>query len=341
MKILIVSNHFWPEDLRINDLALGLKDQGHNVSVLTGIPNYPSGSFSPGYGIFKKHREVFNGIKIYRAPLVPRGDDRGVRLAHNYMSYAISSCLLAPFFYCEKYDLILVFESSPVTVGLPALVLKKLRGIPIMFWVQDLWPDTLSATGVVRSERILGWVGRLVSFIYRGCDQILVQPKAFSSSVKLLAPPEIPIKYFPNTVEELYRPIKLEADACEHKLLPKGFRVMFAGNIGVAQDFTTILDAAEQLKDTPEIKWIIIGDGRRRAWVENEVEKRGLKDVVHLLGRHPMESMPRFFSLADVLLATLKKEPIFSFDDTLQGTILSGLFKTDYCWPGWRRGAYC
>jgi len=181
-----------------------------------------------------------------------------------------------------------------------------------MFWVQDLWPETLSATGVVRSERVLGWVGKLVRFIYRGCDQILVQSKAFTSSVEQLAPTSIPIRYFPNTAEDLYQPLQLEADASERNLIPEGFRVMFAGNLGVAQDFGTILNAAEQLKEYPDIQWIIIGDGRRRAWIEKEVVKRGLKEVVHLLGRHPMETMPRFFSLADALLVTLKKEPIFA-----------------------------
>ncbi len=312
MRVLIITNHFWPENFRINDLALGLKDRGHNVSVLTGIPNYPSGKFPSGYGIFKKQSEDFNGIKIVRAPLIPRGNGSGVRLALNYVSYAISACLLAPFVCRGKYDVILVFESSPVTVGLPALVLKKLKGTPIIFWVQDLWPETLSATGVVRSERILGWVGKLVRFIYRGCDQIFVQSKAFSSSVARLAPPSTPIRYFPNTAEDLYRPLKLEGDAPEHAMMPKGFRIMFAGNIGVAQDFGSVLDAAEQLKDYPDIQWVIIGDGRRRSWVEDEVVKKGLQNSVHLLGRHPMETMPRFFSLADALLVTLKKEPIFA-----------------------------
>ncbi len=312
MNILIVSNHFWPEDFRINDLALGINDRSHKVTVLTGVPNYPSGSFFPGYGIFKKYKEDFKGIQIFRAPLIPRGDGSGVRLALNYATYAISSCLSAPFFCREKYDVILVFESSPVTVGLPALVLKKLKSVPIMFWVQDLWPETLSATGVVRSERVLGWVGKIVSYIYRGCDQILVQSKAFSASVEQLAPSSTPIRYFPNTAEDLYQPLQLEDEAPECAMMPKGFRVMFAGNIGVAQDFGTILDAAEYLKSYPDIHWVIIGNGRRRVWVEQEIKKRGLQEVVHLLGRHPMEAMPRFFSLADALLVTLKKEPIFA-----------------------------
>jgi colanic acid biosynthesis glycosyl transferase WcaI len=312
MNILIVTNHFWPEEFRINDLAYGLVERGHTVSVITGIPNYPSGNIFPGYGIFKGLFEIHGGIKIYRMPLIPRGFGSGLRLALNYASYALSSCLLSPFRCRDKYDLIFVFESSPVTVGLAALVLKKLRRIPIVFWVQDLWPETLSATGVVRSERILSLIGQLVRFIYNGCDRILIQSKAFAASVKRLAPRPEQICYFPNTAEALYHPIQLEADAPERDIVPPGFCVMFAGNIGVAQDFDTILSAAERLKNYRDIQWVIVGDGRRRNWVEQEVESRGLKDCVHLLGRYPVESMPRFFSLADVLLVTLKNEPIFA-----------------------------
>lgn len=312
MNLLIVTNHFWPEEFRINDLALGLKEKGHDVSVITGIPNYPAGRFFAGYGFIRKRREVYQGIKIIRAPLIPRGGGSGIRLVLNYASYALSACLLAPFVCKEKYDLILVFETSPITVGLPALVLKKLRGFPIIFWVQDLWPETLSATGVVRSEKVLNWVGRLVQFIYRNCDRILIQSKAFARSVESLTPNPECVRYFPNSAEELYQPVHLPPDATERQKVPQGFRVMFAGNLGVAQDFGTILNAAELLKDFPDIQWIIIGDGRRRVWVEQEIKKRDLGSVVHLLGRYPVESMPRFFSLADALLVTLKNEPIFA-----------------------------
>ena len=141
---------------------------------------------------------------------------------------------------------------------------------------------------------------------------MLFRSKAFVSSVNRLSSCPDRIRYFPNTAEELYRPIQLPPDAPEHEKVESGFRVMFAGNIGVAQDFGTMLDAAERLRDYAEIKWVIIGDGRRRAWVEEEIEKRGLGKTVHLLGRYPVESMPRFFSLADVLLVTLKDEPIFA-----------------------------
>jgi glycosyltransferase involved in cell wall biosynthesis len=120
------------------------------------------------------------------------------------------------------------------------------------------------------------------------------------------------IFYYPNSAEELYKPLKLGPDAPENSVMPAGFRVMFAGNIGAAQDFATILGAAEKLRNYADIHWIILGDGRMRPWVENEVRQRGLTETVHLLGRHPAEAMPRYFSLADVLLVTLRRERIFS-----------------------------
>jgi len=312
MNLLIITNHFWPENFRINDLALGLIKRGHRVTVLSGVPDYPEGRFFPGYGIFKRRQEDYQGIKIRRVPLVPRGRGGKLRLALNYLSFALCGCLLAPIYCPGSFDLILVFETSPVTVGLPALVLKRLRNIPIMFWVQDLWPESLSATGAVSSSLLLGLVGLVVHLIYRSSDLILAQSRAFFPSIEKYGGSGEKIVYFPNSAEDFYRPVKVEARAPERALLSRGFNLMFAGNIGAAQDFETILSAAELLKDRRDLHWVILGDGRRRVWVEDQVQARGLSGTVHLLGRYPPEAMPRFFALADALLVTLKKEPIFA-----------------------------
>ncbi len=312
MRILIITQYFWPENFRINDLTAALLERGHQVTVLTGIPNYPEGRFFNGYGLFKNLRQNYHGAQIIRVPLVPRGNGSGLRLGLNYLSFAVFSSLLAPFLCKEDYDVIFVFEPSPITVGLPALVLKKLSAIPILFWVQDLWPESLSATGAVQSEFILNMVRRIVGFIYHGCDKILVTSKAYIPSIKDFGVDERRLHYFPQSVETLYRPIGSDSDASESRLLPNGFRVMFAGNIGAAQAFETILDAAENLREHDDIHWIIVGDGRKRHWVESEVKRRALSRNVHLVGRYPVEAMPQFFSLADVMLVTLKKEPIFS-----------------------------
>ena len=312
VNILIVTQYFWPEEFRINDLSLGLVEKGHRVTVYTGIPNYPTGVFFAGYGILKKQNENYHGVQILRVPLVPRGNGRGLRLAINYLSFAVFSSLMAAGRCREEYDLIFVYEPSPITVGLPAIVLKKIKKAPIMFWVQDLWPESVAAAGRVRSKRVLKIIEHLVSFIYNRCDRILVTSFAYFPPIKSAVKNPNRIFYFPQTSEELYRPVTVKLEAPERARMPAGFTVMFAGNIGAAQDFNTILSAAEILKNQEDIKWIIIGDGRMRPWVEDQVRQRALRKTIYLLGRYPMEAMPRFFSLADLLLVTLKREPIFA-----------------------------
>lgn len=312
MHILIISQYFWPENFRINDLALGLQELGHKITVLTGKPNYPGGSFYPGYGFLRKNKENFHGIDLIRVPLFPRRNGRKLNLALNYLSFAFFACLIAPFVCRERYDLIFVYEPSPVTVSFPALLLKEIKKIPVFIWIQDLWPESLSATGAVKSMFILNFVEIMVRFIYRSCDIILVQSRAFSSSIEKLGVDSKRIFYFPNSAEELYQPVEDGKEIPEFADLPAGFKVMFAGNIGAAQDFPSIIEAAFLLKDLPDIHWLIVGNGRMLPWVKNEVKKRDLEKTVHFLGRHPVEAMPAFFARAQVMLATLKKEPIFA-----------------------------
>jgi glycosyltransferase involved in cell wall biosynthesis len=312
MRILIVSQYFWPEDFRINDLVSGLKEKGHNLTVLTGIPNYPDGRIFSGYGYFKKRKDNFNDIPVLRAPLIPRGRGGGLRLALNFLSFALSAIILSPFYCRGKFDIIFAFEPSPITVALPAIVLKGIKSAPFMFWMQDLWPESLSATGAIRSKTILRMVELMVRCIYKGCDKILIQSRAFSSSIIKQGGDPADILYYPNSAEDFYNPVELNPDAAEREFMPEGFCVTFAGNIGAAQDFNTILNAAVYLKNNKDIHWIIIGDGRLHSWVKEQIDKRGLKKSVHLLGRHPAVQMPRFFSLTDVLLVTLRKDPIFA-----------------------------
>jgi colanic acid biosynthesis glycosyl transferase WcaI len=312
MRLLIVTQYFWPEDFRINDLALALLERGHRVTVLTGKPNYPSGQFLAGYGFLGKSNENYKGAAVVRVPLLPRGDGGSLRLALNYASFAIFATLLGALLCREEYDVILVYEPSPVTVGLPALWLKRLRGAPILFWVQDLWPQSLSATGAVRSALVLRWVEKLVRLLYRGCDRILVQSRAFFEPIELLGVERDRIRYFPNTAEPLYRPVPVKISERARHNLPGGFIVMFAGNIGAAQDFETIVEAAELLRGHEDIHWVILGDGRMYSWVKRQVADRELLTTFHLLGRHPPETMPRYFAMADAMLVTLKRDPIFA-----------------------------
>src|SRR5207249_6539348 len=154
----------------------------------------------------------------------------------------------------------------------------------VLFWVQDLWPESLSATGAVRSQMVLRWVAWLVRFIYRRCDLVLVQSEGFVPYVTAAGTEPNRVAYFPNWAESFYRPVQVGPAAPERAEIPDGFRVMFAGNIGAAQSFETILDAADQLKGHPDIHWVVLGDGHQKGWVEEQVIARGLKDQVHLLG---------------------------------------------------------
>ena len=309
MHVLIVTQYFWPENFRINDLALGLLERGHEVTVLTGTPNYPDGSFFDGYGLFNR-QENNHGVKVLRVPLIPRGEGGGVRLALNYLSFAVTATVLGPLLCRGKFDQIFVFEPSPITVAIPALILKKLKSAPVLLWVQDLWPESLSATGAVKSRIVLAVVARLVKFIYQHCDKILIQSKSFSASIQQHGGEKNKIEYFPNSAELLFTaPLSVPAQIPS---LPEGFKIMFTGNIGAAQDFETIISAVEALQDYKDIQWIIVGDGRMRCWAEAEVKRRGLGNNVHFLGRHPLDTMPVFLSHADALLVALKKEPIFA-----------------------------
>lgn len=312
MNILIVTQYFWPENFRINDLVGGLVERNHKVTVLTGIPNYPEGRFFVGYGLFSNVSQKYNGAKVLRVPLIPRGKGGGIRLALNYLSFVLSACLLAPIKCRDQYDIIFIFEPSPVTVALPALLLKALRKVPVMFWVQDLWPESLAATGAVSSKRVLSAVAGVVKFIYRRCDKILVTSQSFKKSIELHNGAPEKILFFPQSAEDLFQPVSEKHVVAAFDSIPHGFWIMFAGNVGAAQDFQTIIAAAEILKCYKDIHWLIVGDGRMREWAESAVNVRGLTNAIHFLGRHPLESMPAFFSCADALLVTLKKDPLFA-----------------------------
>ncbi|HMK15203.1 MAG TPA: glycosyltransferase family 4 protein, partial [Burkholderiales bacterium] len=275
-------------------------------------PNYPAGSFFHGYGFFSRSKSVFHDVPVYRVPLIPRGKGQSWRLVLNYFSFVFFASMFGPFLCRGRFDLIFVYEPSPITVCLPAIILKWLKRAPLVLWVQDLWPESLSATDAVQSPFILNWVTRLVRFIYRHCTLILVQSEGFISRVIALGVEPESVRYFPNWAESLYQPLHPGEGAPERAQMPNGFRVMFAGNIGAAQSFQTILSAAEKLKHHQDIHWVILGEGHKKDWVARQINERGLEDKVHLLGHSPVETMPRYFALADAMLVTLRRDPVFA-----------------------------
>ncbi len=309
MKILIISQYFYPEEFKCNDIAFELSRRGYDVTVVTGIPNYPQGSFFKGYGLLKKKKEVVNSVKIRRIPLVPRGKGKGIRLALNYFSWCVLASIWILFHALKyKYDRILVHQTSPIIQGFPAIVAKKIQHIPIYFWTLDLWPESLTSAGGIHNKFILNFFTKIVCFLYRQSDKILISSKGFEKSICLKGDFADKLVYFPNWAEDIFN---TQISYAIPKL-PKGFKVMFAGNIGEAQDFDNIMQAARELRNEKDIKIILIGDGRKRAWVENFIKKEDLQETVYVMGRFPLQSMPIFFKQADVMLVSLKDEIIFN-----------------------------
>ena len=320
MRVLVVSQYFWPEVFRVNDIVADLVKRGHDVTVLTGRPNYPGGTVFDDYRTDPQAYSRYHGAEVLRVPLRPRGKG-SVRLVLNYWSFVFWGALLGPWLLRgRRFDAIFVFETSPITSALPALLLRRIKKAPVLMWVLDLWPDTLSAVGVVKSPRVLGWVGRLVGFIYRRCDRILVQSRAFYGNVRQWGGDVTRIRYFPAWAEDAFQRAGPDAVVAPEVAPHAGtFNVMFAGNIGDAQDFPAILAAAEKLKHRTDIRWLVVGDGRAAEWVRSEILRRGLERSVHMLGRHPLERMPSFFRGASALLASLKAEPVFAM--TIPGKV--------------------
>jgi colanic acid biosynthesis glycosyl transferase WcaI len=322
VNILVVSQYFWPENFRINDLVREWTTQGHQVTVLTGVPNYPGGQVYAEYRQDPARFDRFEGARVRRVPMLARASG-SLRLLLNYASFAVSACLVGPWqLRGVRPDVIFVFEPSPVTVGLPAVLLGRLKHCPVVFWALDLWPETLAAVGVVRNPRALAAVGRLVRFIYNRCTLVLGQSRSFLPSIARHCDDPSKVRYFPSWAEDVFQD-RAPAPASEIPPAPGSFDVLFAGNVGDAQDFPAILDAAERLKHRDDIRWLIVGDGRRSGWVRAQVKERGLGHRVLLLGRFPVERMPSFYVAADALLVSLKKDPTFSM--TIPGKVQSYL----------------
>ncbi len=310
MKLLAISQYFWPENFRINEVVRSLKARGVDVTVMTGKPNYPDGDVFQGYRAWGCQKEAWQGIPVIRVPLVPRGKTNAWGLAANYLSFILSGVFLGPWMLRkENPEAIFVYCPSPLLQALPALLLGWVKCVPVIVWVQDLWPESLESTGYVKSRLVLHLVRKLVRFIYRNTDHILISSRSFAAPISAMVP-SAKISYFPNSTEASF----CEPDSALQTSMPEldeGFCVVFAGNIGAAQAMEVIVRAAAQLADVPEIRFVIIGSGSRLDWMCQQVLDKGLANV-HLVGRYPSEAMPYLLSKAAVLLVTLADQPIFA-----------------------------
>ncbi|HYN08268.1 MAG TPA: glycosyltransferase family 4 protein [Vicinamibacterales bacterium] len=308
MRILLLTQYFWPESFRINDLVLAWRQAGHDVIVLTGLPNYPAGRLYPGYSFRGPYREDFSGTPVRRLPIVLRGPRRGIQLALNYLSFICSAMVLGPFVVRERYDVIFVYAPSPVTQCIPAIWLKFWRRVPVVLWLQDLWPDTLVAVGAVRSNLMLRAFTSLTRWIYGHCNMVLVQSAAFIDGVRRVCPDVRDLRVMMNWADDFYRPQVVAVDAPERHELPPGFVIVFAGNLGSAQSLETAIAAADLIRGEP-VSWVFIGDGNQREFLEQERRSRGLDNVIRFLGWRPAEAMPRYLAMADALLVSLRRNP--------------------------------
>lgn len=309
MHILFISQYFYPETFKGNDIVFDFVKRGHKVTVLTGKPNYPKGEFYPGYNFFNRRKEVINGATIVRTTLFPRGNGRGISMILNYLSFVFFSYFTCFFRLRDKYDLIFVQQLSPVTMALPGLWMKKRQKIPLYLWVLDLWPESLIANSNIKGGLIIRIIEKLVRKIYNASDIILISSKYFKNTIlSKCADKSKKIVYFPNWAEDVFtNPAQINKDL---PTLPPGFNILFAGNVGDSQDFESILKAAELTAELP-INWIIVGHGRAVDWIQSQIETLNLSSV-YMLGAFPLETMPAFFRVADAMLVSLKDIPIFS-----------------------------
>lgn len=315
-RILIFTNHFYPESFKVNDVAFDLAKNNFEVTVLTAIPDYPQGKFYKGYGFFKRRKEIINSVKVIRIPLIPRGKNNLFLLSLNYFSYAFFLIIWSFFISLfNRFDLILVHHTSPIFLGIPAVLVKRMQKIKMFFWNLDLWPESVSETTGFNIKFIMKWLEKIVRFIYFNSDIILISSRAFKQSITAKGIDESKIYYFPNWAEDVFSEGNIgRKDLTDYGINRESFKIMFAGNIGEAQDMDNVMKTIELTSRTQaNINWIFIGEGRKTNWMRERVENLNLEKSVFFLGQFPIEQMPLFFNEADAMLLTLKDRKIFSY----------------------------
>ena len=320
MKILIISQYFWPENFRINELSEELSKLGHQITILTGYPNYPNGEI---YKEFNKNRskfEEFRGAKILRVPILPRKKNK-INLILNYISFLLSSIFFGYFKLKDKnFDIIFTCQLSPVTVGVTSAYFSSIKNCPNIFWILDLWPDTLIALNIIKKRWQINIFKFLVNWIYSKCDIILAQSKSILKEVKNYPTIKNNAYYFPSWGEsELF--FKDEKPACEIKVKKNIFTIMFAGNVGEAQDFPNVIKAVKylSLKKIDGFRIVILGEGSKKDWLKKEIKRLEIEKYFEIYKSYPLERMGSFFLHADALLVTLSNSKVFNM--TIPGKI--------------------
>ena len=300
--ILVISQYFYPESFRINDIAAEWVKRGYRVTVLTGIPNYPMGKFYDGYDYRHKRRENWNGVEIVRIPLIPRG--HGVLgMVANYFSFLLSGWLWVKTSRL-KADLVFTFEVSPMTQALIGVWYAKKHRVPSFLYVQDLWPENVETVTGIHSRLVIGPIDRMVDKIYNGTDHILATSPSF---VEAIANRKVPVGrdkllYWPQYAEEFYRPLPPVRESripeLSAVLRSDAFKIAFTGNIGTAQGLSVLPGAAALLKGE-NLRFVIVGDGRYQDELLSEIRRKGVEDMFVMIPRQPAERIPEILSVCD------------------------------------------
>lgn len=319
-RILVVTQHYWPESFRITDICAGFLENDCSVDVLCGIPNYPKGSFYPGYGIFKQRRQIHDGVNIRRTFEIARGDNSNLRIFLNYITFPLAGLFHIPRLMFRKYDAIFMYQTSPVMMALPGILLGKIKHIPTTMMVLDMWPENLYSVLNIGNKALRALLKRVSHWHYKKSDRLIGISDSMSDILlDITGKPRDRIKTIVHFCEEFY-----EQDIFDEELsakFPPGLNMVFAGNLSPAQSFETVLDAAQALQDEGlAINWIIVGDGMSKDWLVDEVKKRGLNNWF-FEGSLPPTEIPRYHTLADGLFACLSASEML--DITIPAKVLS------------------
>jgi len=316
--ILFIAQVFYPEVFRSNDLAAELVKRGYKVTVLTGIPNYPEGEFFEGYDCKHNLTEEWNGITILRIPVVPRGHN-SLQLMRNYHSFAASGKK-----WVRKHnidaDLVFTFETSPMSQALIGAWYGKRYRVPVFLYAQDLWPENVIAVTGIRNRLVVGAINKMVDYIYKWTDEILVTSPSFAEDIvnRKVPVPRKKVHYWPQYAEEFYRQVDVDEVLEETKTSQyiktlaetKELKIAFTGNLGMAQGLDVLPKTASLLKDYP-VKFVIVGDGRYKETFLGEIKSARAEDKFILIPRQQAEKIPDILALCDAGFISFAPIPLW------------------------------
>ncbi|NLW70252.1 MAG: glycosyltransferase family 4 protein [Eubacteriaceae bacterium] len=319
MKILVITQHYWPEQFNITEICEGLASKGHEVCVLAGLPNYPSGVIPEEYRRGKNRLQVHNNVTIIRVKEIARGKAGIIKRALNYFSYVASSCLKVRSL--KDFDIIFGYQTSPIYQMQAARIAKRLTGKPLFIYCTDLWPESLLSKMKSRDNLLYKLTESYSQKTYNEADAIVVTSQYFIEYINTVN--KVPlerISYIPQHASGLFLRVKSQERRENEKPV-----FLFAGNIGKAQSLETIVEAAHTIKDKDFVV-NIVGDGSELASLKELVALRGLTDKFNFFGWHPIEEMPEFYGQAHACLLTLKRIPAveMTMPAKLQGYMAAG-----------------